>query len=136
MRTLGLDIGSKRIGVAVSDPGGRVATPVKVLEAGSVQALRRMAEDYEAEKVVVGLPKTLSGEEGPQAASVREAAERIGSELGVPVVYFDERLSSAEAKRSMAQAGLSERRMRGKLDAAAACLVLQAYLDSTRGDHR
>ncbi len=103
MRALGLDIGATRVGVAISDPSGRVASPIAVLDAREVardpHELIQLAEDYEIESLVVGLPLTLSGDEGPQAAEVRDVAERLAAALGVPVEYQDERLSSAEAKR-------------------------------------
>lgn len=137
MRALGLDIGSVRIGVAVSDPAGSVASPVAVLDArelaGSIRPLARIAEDYEAEVLVVGLPLTLGGEEGPQAVTVREVAERLAAQLGLPLAFADERNSSAEAKRTMHAAGLSEREQRGTLDKVAAAIVLQTWLDAGRG---
>lgn len=137
MRALGLDIGSVRIGVAVSDPAGSVASPLTVLDArelaGSIKPLKRIVEDYEAEILVVGLPLTLGGEEGPQAASVRKTAKDLADRLGLPLAFVDERNSSAEAKRAMHSAGLSEREQRGTLDKVAAAIVLQAWLDAGRG---
>lgn len=134
MRAIGLDIGEVRIGVAVSDPRGTVASPLTVLDARElrrdIRPLARIVEDYEAEVVVVGLPLTLAGEEGPQAAGVRTEAERLGTELGLPVEYYDERLSSAEARRMMREAGVSEREQRGALDKVAAAIVLQGWLDA------
>ena len=137
MRALGLDIGSVRVGVAVSDPAGSVASPLAVLDAreltGSIRPLARIAEDYEAEVLVVGLPLTLGGEEGPQAASVREIATDLAARLGLPLAFVDERNSSAEAKRAMHAAGLSERQQRGTLDKVAAAILLQAWLDAEQG---
>ena len=136
MRALGLDIGAARIGVAVSDPSGRVASPVTVLDARSISAdmtpLSRLVEDYEVECLVIGLPLTLAGEEGPQADDVRATAGRIGDALDVPIEFFDERLSSTEARRAMAAAGMSEREQRGALDKVAAAIVLQGWLDMKR----
>jgi len=138
MRVLGLDIGEKRIGVAVSDPTGRVATPLAVVEAapalGDGTGLRTLVADYEAELLVVGLPLSMDGSEGPQAARVRKAAGRLERSLGVPVAFADERLSSAAANRSMAEAGASERDRRGSVDMVAASLFLQAYLDAQRAE--
>lgn len=137
MRALGLDIGSVRIGVAVSDPAGVVASPVTVLDArelaGDIRPLSRLAQDYEAEVLVVGLPLTLGGEEGPQAATVREQASVLAARLGLPLAFADERNSSAEAKRVMRAAGLSEREQRGTLDKVAAAIVLQTWLDAGGG---
>ncbi len=134
MRMIGLDIGEKRVGVAVSDPTARVATPLKVLDvmpSADLSALRRIVEDYEAELLVVGLPLTMAGEEGPQAVRIREAAAAIGTALALRVVFQDERLSSAEAKRVMTEAGLNEKQKRGSVDMVAASILLQAYLDGT-----
>lgn len=136
MRTLGLDIGSVRVGVAVSDPAGAVASPVTVLDARvlarDLRELVRLADDYEAEVLVVGLPLTLAGDEGPQAAEVRAVAERWASTLGLPLRFQDERHSSNEAKRAMRDAGLSEKEQRGSLDKVAAAIVLQSWLDAAR----
>ena len=133
MRVLGLDIGEKRIGVAVSDPTGTVATPVVVLDAksalGDGRDLVRLAEDYEVELVVVGLPLSMDGSEGPQAARVRSAGARVAQFLRLPIEYYDERLSSAAARRSMTEAGVSDRDKRGSVDMVAAALFLQSYLD-------
>lgn len=136
MRALGLDIGSARVGVAISDPTGCVASPIAVLDARELErdmrALINLAEDYEVENLVVGLPLTLGGEEGPQAADIRDTAERFATALGVPVEYYDERHSSTEAKRSMRAAGMSEKEQRGSLDKVAAAIVLQGWLDARR----
>lgn len=134
MRVLALDIGEVRVGVAVSDPAGRVASPVCVLPAQEVLAhavtFRRVLEDWEPELLVCGRPMTLAGEEGPQVARVREQAERVAAACGLPLEFEDERLSSAEAKRILREQGLSERAMRGKVDMVAASLFLQAWLDA------
>ncbi len=133
MRFLALDIGEKRIGVAVSDPAGIVATPVTVLDAEEVErdpsALRELAEERDVQVVVIGLPVTLAGEEGPQAVRVRAAAERIGAALGLPIEWWDERLSSATARRALAEGGVSARKSRGDVDRLAAAVFLQAFLD-------
>ena len=91
---------------------------------------RRVLEDWEPELLVCGRPMTLAGEEGPQAARVREQAERVAAACGLPLEFEDERLSSAEAKRILREQGLSERAMRGKVDMVAASLFLQAWLDA------
>lgn len=134
MRTLALDIGEVRIGLAVSDAAGRVATPLKVLPAKDVLAdgaeFRRIVEDWEIEQLLCGLPYTLAGEEGPQAASIKEKAARIARARQLPVHFADERMSSREAKRILREEGLDERAMRGKVDMIAASLFLQAWLDA------
>ena len=134
MRVLALDIGEVRVGVAVSDPVGRVASPVTVLPAQEVLAhaatFRRVLEDWEPELLVCGLPRTLAGEEGPQAERIRAQAEKIARSCGLPLEFADERLSSAEAKRILREQGLSERSMRGRVDSVAASLFLQSWLDA------
>lgn len=138
MRLLGLDIGEARVGVAVSDPSGAVATPVTVLDgralAGDIRPLRTLVEDYEVERLVVGLPLTLAGEEGPQAAAVRERAEMLARTLRLPLAYHDERLTTEQARRSLAESGLDERKMRKVVDMVAAALILQAYIDAGAGE--
>lgn len=134
MRTLALDIGEVRIGLAVSDAAGRVASPLKVLPAADVlnhgAEFRRIVEDWEIEQLLAGLPKTMSGEEGPQAASIKQKAQRIAKACNLPLHFADERLSSREAKRILREEGLDERAMRGKVDMIAASLFLQAWLDA------
>jgi putative Holliday junction resolvase len=83
--------------------------------------------------LVVGVPLTLGGDEGPQARDVRARAERLSATVGVPVAYWDERLSTAEARRAMREAGLTEREQRGALDKVAAALILQGWLDARHG---
>lgn len=133
MRLLGLDIGERRVGVAVSDPAGRVATPLKVLPAplsGDVAPLKRLIEDYEIETVVVGLPLSLDGSEGPQAAAVRVEIERLSRALSLTWIFHDERLSSVAAERLMAEAGADSRQRRGSVDMVAASIMLQSFLDA------
>ncbi len=133
MVAMALDIGEKRVGIAVSDTSGRIASPVKVLPAAEVLAgarsFRYLVEDYEPEVLVCGRPMTLAGERGPQAERIEEQAQAIGRMLGLPVDFEDERLSSAEAKRILREQGLNEKSMRGKVDMVAASLFLQTWLD-------
>ena len=133
MRVIALDIGERRVGVAVSDPQGAVATPVAVFDASllaSAEHVRELVSEWDAGLIVVGLPLTMRGLEGPQAERTREAAERIAAFVDVPVTFYDERLSSAEAKRAMREAGVSEKKARGSVDKVAAALFLQSFLDS------
>lgn len=136
MRALGLDIGEKRIGVAVSDPSGTVATPLKVISTsdalGDARILRRIVEDYAVDVIVIGLPLSLDGTEGPQAAQTRSTGGSLVRSLSVAVDYYDERLSSAQAKRAMTEAGASDKAKRGNVDMVAASLFLQSYLDARR----
>ena len=131
---MALDIGEKRVGVAISDPGERVASPVCVLAASEVEAnarpFRQVIEDWEPELLLCGLPYTLSGEEGPQAQRIRRMAQKVADSVALPLEFADERLSSAQAKRSLREKGLSEKAMRGKVDMIAASFFLQAWLDA------
>ena len=134
MRALALDIGEVRIGIAASDVSGRIASPVKVLPAAEVlngsRSWRMILEDYEPEVLVCGRPRTMEGEDGPQAQRVCEQAKAIAAACDLPVEFVDERLSSAEAKRILRAQGLNEKSMRGKVDMVAASLFLQSWLDA------
>lgn len=138
MRTLGLDIGDARIGVAISDPTGSVATPLTVLATERLRAgsrdLHDIVVEYDVARIVVGLPVTLAGEEGPQARHVRALAAKVLTGIEGPVCFADERLSSQEAKRRMREQGVSEREARGSIDKVAAAIFLQSYLDAERAE--
>lgn len=133
MRIMALDIGQVRCGIAISDPAERIATPLCVLPTEEVRAnapsFRRVCEDWEPELIVSGLPLSLSGREGQQARAAAEVAREVAKKLDLPLEFSDERLSSAQAKRSMREQGMSERDMRGKVDMIAASLFLQSWLD-------
>jgi putative holliday junction resolvase len=132
-RILAFDIGEKRVGIAVSDAAGRVASPVKVLSfdevIGKGPALRRLIEDYEPELFLFGLPLSLSGAPSVQTDRVRASAAMIAAAWERPFEFCDERLSSVEAKRILREDGLDERRQRGKVDMIAASIFLQTFLD-------
>ncbi|MBR3234756.1 MAG: Holliday junction resolvase RuvX [Atopobiaceae bacterium] len=136
MRVLALDIGEVRVGIAASDATGSVASPVCVLPANEVlqhaRTFRRVLEDYEPDLLVCGRPKTLSGEDGPQAERIMAEAHKIAKACGLPLEFADERLSSREAKRILREEGMSEKAMRGKVDMVAASLFLQSWLDARR----
>lgn len=137
MRALALDIGEVRIGIAASDASGTIAVPVKVLPAaevlGGARSFRYVLEDYEPDVLVCGRPKTLSGEDGPQAERVMAQARQIAEACGLPLEFEDERLSSQEAKRILREDGYNEKSMRGRVDMVAASLFLQTWLDAQRG---
>lgn len=137
MRALELDIGEVRIGIAASDASGTIAVPVKVLPAaevlGGARSFRYVLEDYEPDVLVCGRPKTLSGEDGPQAERVMAQARQIAEACGLPLEFEDERLSSQEAKRILREEGYNEKSMRGRVDMVAASLFLQTWLDAQRG---
>lgn len=134
MRVMALDIGQVRTGIAISDPQASVASPLVVLPTKEVTEgapkFRRILEDWEPELLLCGLPVTLQNKEGDQAQSIRRIANEIAEKTGLPLEFFDERLSSQEAKRSLREKGMSERDMRGKIDMIAASLFLQTWLDS------
>ena len=131
---MALDIGEKRIGIAISDPAERVASPVCVLPADEVRAnaksFQRVLEDWEPDLLLCGLPVTLAGEEGPQAQRIRDFAADVGKNTCISYEFADERLSSVEAKRSLREKGMTEKAMRGKVDMIAASLFLQSWLDA------
>ena len=137
MRALALDIGEVRIGIAASDASGTIAVPVKVLPAaevlGGARSFRYVLEAYEPDVLVCGRPKTLSGEDGPQAERVMAQARQIAEACGLPLEFEDERLSSQEAKRILREEGYNEKSMRGRVDMVAASLFLQTWLDAQRG---
>lgn len=134
MRYMGLDIGQKRIGIAISDPSGKVASPICVLEANAVFAngreWTRLVEEWEPDVLIFGLPLGLDGSATAQTQAVREAAEGVAARAHLPHFFTDERLSSKEAKRALREMGYDEKHMRGKVDMLAASIFLQAWLDS------
>lgn len=133
-RILGLDIGSKRIGVAISDEEGMMASPVSMVERGRNDriAFRKLIERYQPASLVSGLPTGMSGREGPQAAETRLYADQLANDLQLPLEYYDERLSSAMAERAMLEAGMSRERRKENIDSIAAAVMLQGYLDNQR----
>jgi putative Holliday junction resolvase len=134
MRILGLDVGERRIGVAVVDESVRVALPVAVVDRrelpADLDAIARLVQEQGAEAVVVGLPISLNGSLGPQAQAVKAFAQELSDRLSLPIEYWDERLSSVEAQQRLASAGHRGRKAKAKRDAAAAAIVLQSYLDA------
>ena len=143
-RILAIDPGEKRIGVAAGDLRTRVAVPLTTIEPGAdpVEAVARLAEEEGAEAIVVGLALSLSGALGPQAQRAQSLADALARRLHIPVHTWDERLTSAEARtrlsrpdgRASARGGRPSRakRARGDVDALAAAIILQAFLDSQR----
>lgn len=136
MRILGLDLGMKRIGVAVSDPTGTIAGPLPTVRRRAskrppVAKLVAIGEEHAVEAVVVGLPLDPSGNESEWTAEVRRIGDEIGKRLSVPTHYIDERFTSARAERAIRSLGLpkSKREDKGRIDAASAILILQAWLD-------
>jgi putative Holliday junction resolvase len=133
IRILGLDVGEKRIGLAVSDALGITAQGLGVLARqggeADLQLLEAVARDYRVQEIVVGVPRHLDGGLGQLAPMILKLAQALGEALGVPVIPWDERLTTMEAERVLLQADLSRRRRRRVVDQLAAVLILQAYLD-------
>jgi putative Holliday junction resolvase len=133
MRVLGLDVGDKRIGVAISDPNNTFAIPLRALERGSLEGaiseIRAVAAAEGVGEVVVGLPVSLDGVERDQARRVREFAGRL-EDAGLLVRLWDERLSTAQAEQLLRRDRPRPRRERGAPDTLAAAIILQSYLDS------
>ena len=139
-RILAVDPGTRRVGVAVSDPTGTIAQPLLALPAEPaatlVARLAALAGEQEATGLVVGLPRRLDGGQGPEAKAARQLAESLRLASGLPVTLVDERLTSVAAERSLLAAGASRARRRQLSDQVAAALILQSYLDSRAGGGR
>lgn len=132
-RVLALDPGSRRIGVAVSDPLRIAAHPVEVVDAdGSLDRIAELVERYEPDVVVVGLPVGLDGREGPAAARARTFGSDVAARTGREVVYVDERFTTATAERVMIEAGTRRRARRERIDTVAATIILEQYLGRER----
>lgn len=133
-RAVGLDLGDRRIGVSLSDTEGTVALPYDVVERtgdtpGDHRRLAALVDEAEADVVVVGLPLSLDGSEGPAVRKVRAEVELLSTVFDVPIVTWDERLSTVEASRSLRAAGVSARAQRAVIDKVAASVILQGWLD-------
>ena len=137
-RILGLDVGDRRVGVAVSDELGLTAQPVMTLVRKNrrldLSSLRRLVRKYGCNQVVVGNPLYMSGDVSPQALKSQALAQDLQSETGVQVTLWDERLSTTEAHRHLDAAGHQPGKRRGVIDQVAAVLILQSFLDSRRTD--
>ena len=140
MRALGIDYGERRIGLALSDATGLLASPWKRLanDGNAIAAARKLAEEIRVlqadesglNAVVLGLPRRLSGEATEHTAKVQLLARELGARIEIPIVLQDERLTSREAEALLAQRERNWRRRKDQLDAMAAALILQDYLDS------
>jgi putative Holliday junction resolvase len=133
----GIDVGSVRVGVARSDPRGVLAVPVRTLQRDrserrvDLDELVALLQEYEAVGVVIGLPRTLAGREGPAVASAREYADAlIARSVGIPIRFVDERMTTVVAQRNLSQSGVRGRSQRAVVDQAAAVAILQSFLDS------
>lgn len=134
MRWMGLDVGQRRIGIALSDPLELFAQGHSVLErqsspARDLEALTEIISREKVEGIVVGLPKNLNGTEGVMAEVIREFGRKLEQATGLPLVFWDERLSTVAAERVLLEADLSRKKRKQKIDQVAAVLILQNYLD-------
>jgi putative Holliday junction resolvase len=130
---LAVDPGSKRVGIAVSDPTGTIAQPLTAIPAEPQVTLARrltdVAREYEAKRIVVGLPTRLDGSQGPEAAAARALADELRAASRLPVELVDERLTTAAAERSLIASGMRRQKRRANIDRVAAALLLQTHLD-------
>lgn len=140
MRIMGLDFGSKTVGVAVSDPLGITAQGVEIIRRKEENKLRqtyaRIEElilEYQVEEIVLGLPKNMNATEGERAQLTREFRDGLERRTGLPVTLWDERLTTVAADKAMMEAGIRREHRKDYVDMIAASLILQGYLDSRGG---
>ncbi|TCL69360.1 putative Holliday junction resolvase [Hydrogenispora ethanolica] len=138
MRWMGLDVGEKRIGIAISDPLEITAQGYMVLQrSGSfrkdLDSLCQMMSDREIDGLVIGLPKNMNGTEGPMAEKVRGFGTELAKLVKIPIFYWDERLSTGSAEKALLEADLSRRERRSRIDKVAAVIILQNFLDAKVG---
>lgn len=138
VRALGIDLGSKRIGIAVSDRTGTIASPLTVLQrSGSTrrdhEAIAKLVVEEEAELLVVGLPLNMNGTAGPAAKAAVKEAEALATVVGVPVITFDERRTTVTADHALMEARIGAKARRQLVDKVAAAVLLQTWLDSRAG---
>jgi putative Holliday junction resolvase len=138
MRILGIDLGDKKIGVALSDEMGWTAQGLAVIISGggvteNIKRIKELALKNKVEKIVVGLPRNMDGSTGPRAEKAREFARRLEKSFGLPVEMWDERLTTAAAEKMLIKADLRRSKRRQVIDKIAAALILQNYLDAQSG---
>lgn len=134
MRILGLDVGDKKIGVAVSDPFGWTAQGIKTIfkkegTDNDIQEIRNIINEYKVEKIVIGLPKNMNNTIGPQGEKVIAYAKTIEAEFNKPIIFFDERMSTMAVERTLISADVSRKKRKLVIDKMAASYILQSYLD-------
>lgn len=133
MRSLGLDVGDRRIGVALSDPGGILASPFTIIdrrdEKQDIEAIAEIVSQHEVGRIIVGLPRSMDGSIGRQADKVKGFAQGLSSHVDVPLEFRDERLTTVSARRLMREVSPRKTRKKSRYDAVAAAVILQAYLD-------
>ena len=135
-RSLGLDVGDKRIGVALSDPQGLLASPLTIIncrdETADIKAITDIVSQHQVEQIIVGLPRCMDGSLGKQAEKVKAFTQKLCSHTNVPVEFRDERLTTVSAKRLIRAVRTKKSRKKAQDDAIAAALILQGYLDETQ----
>lgn len=137
MRILALDHGTVRVGVAVSDELGMIARPLEFISAEPweefIKRLNQLLAELKPEQIIVGLPRNMDGSLGPAAEKVREFVAKLRETITVPIRTWDERLTSVQAQRMLREAGHKAKDQKGRVDATAAAILLQSYLDSQGG---
>jgi len=132
-RILGLDFGTVRIGLALSDPTGTLATPLPHLEKKTIPqinaTLTELIQTQDISRLVVGLPRNMDGSYGPAAEKVRDFISKIQVSVSIPIETQDERLTTMQAAKQLSQIGLNQKELRKKIDSSSASLILQQYLD-------
>lgn len=135
-RFLGLDVGSKRIGVAISDPLFITGQPVKTIsrtsDANAIEEIKEICKEYNVSAIVVGLPKNMNGSLGSQAIATQNFADLIKEQIGINIEFVDERLTSKEAERYLIEQNKKPSKNKGLIDMASAVIILQQYLDRRR----
>jgi putative holliday junction resolvase len=135
-RILGLDVGTRWIGLALSDSSLMIATPFQTLEKDGfkkvAKVLVRIIKEHHIIALVIGLPKNMDGTEGPQSQSTRQFAENFKNFYSIPIIFWDERLTSVEAERRMLEADVSRRKRDIHIDQVAASIILQSFLEHYR----
>lgn len=133
MRILSMDVGDKRIGMAVSDALGWTAQGIPTHERRGdkydIEKLTELIDDLKPDRIVIGLPKNMNGTSGPQSQKVKDFGEKLHRLTNVDIIYWDERLTTVEAHRAMISADVSREKRKHKVDQIAAILILQSYLD-------
>ncbi|MFM8653554.1 MAG: Holliday junction resolvase RuvX [Verrucomicrobiota bacterium] len=135
-RILGIDFGTRRIGLALSDPTGTLASPLPFLENTSLKEVvakfQELVESYGVKTIVIGLPRNMDGSYGPSAQKVRDFITQIQPHIPAEIISQDERLTTVQASRDLSQMGLTQKELRKKVDSSSAALILQQFLDRTR----
>jgi putative Holliday junction resolvase len=134
MRVLGIDHGTKRMGIAISDELGMIAQPMEFIPAEPfakfLERLKEIIREKQVEQLIVGMPRNMDGSYGPAAAKVREFVTVLKESITMPIVFWDERLTSTQANRYLVQANVRREKRKEKVDQTAAAILLQSYLDT------